>query len=157
MTSVRILAPGEQLGEPALMEVARFLAEIGPYYPNLMTWLRDTVKPGLAAGTRRIFWERDAATQTLIGVGIAKNENGERKICTLLVDEDARGSNVGYRLTYKMLDWLDTDQPHFTVSDRKWSAMRRWIAHFGFKKSDEHNGLYVPGRTEYLYNDPHYG
>lgn len=137
------------------MEVARFLAEIGPYYPNLMTWLRDKVKPGLADGTRRIFWERDPETQALVGVGIAKKTPVEKKICTLLVDEDARGSNIGYRLTYKMLEWLDTSKPHFTVSDARMPQMRRWIEHFGFMRTDRRTGLYVPGRTEYFFNDLH--
>ncbi|WP_309249038.1 MULTISPECIES: GNAT family N-acetyltransferase [Bradyrhizobium] len=128
-----------------------FLLPLSRDYPEIESWFRLKVVPGLRAGTRTLICvERQAS---LVAVGIAKHEVDERKICTVRVMPAYFGRGIGLRLFDSLLRWLDTDQPHLTVSDSKLPAFERIFERYGFRHTSSHMNLYVPGATELSYND----
>jgi hypothetical protein len=63
--------------------VLAFLLPLSADYPGIDRWFVLKVVPGLRRGTRYLLpMERDGE---LVGLGIAKKEEDERKICTVRV------------------------------------------------------------------------
>lgn len=131
-------------------EALAFLAPLSADYPDIETWFVAKVVPGLRGGTRSLLRvERDGR---LVGLGIAKNEGGERKICTLRVAPERNGRGDGLRLMDAMLAWLDEDRPHFTVAETRLPVFERIFERYGFARSWRRRGLYLPERTELGFN-----
>ncbi len=139
----------EALGA-AEAEALAFLMPLSSDYPGLAAWFAAKVAPGLRAGTRTL--HRLERGGRLTGLGIAKNEDGERKICTLRVAPERQGHGDGLRLMDAMLEWLDDDRPHFTVAEAKLPAFERIFERYRFVESWRRRGLYVPERTELGFN-----
>ncbi|WP_084306128.1 GNAT family N-acetyltransferase [Bradyrhizobium sp. ARR65] len=136
---------------PAESEALAFLLPLSRDYPDLPNWFRLKVVPGLRAGTRKLICiERQAQ---LVAVGIGKYEDSERKICTVRVAPSHFGKGFGLRLFDSLLSWLDTDQPHLTVSELKLPSFERIFDRYGFRHTSSHIGRYVPGVAEVSYNE----
>jgi hypothetical protein len=137
--------------EPNTAEALAFLLPLSADYPGLETWFRSKVVPGLKDGTRRLLRiERD---DQLAGLGIAKLEPEERKICTVRIAQSYVGRGIGLRIFDDLLKWLDTDRPHLTVNDRNLVAFTRIFDYYGFNLTSIRNGMYVPNRSELSYNE----
>lgn len=132
-------------------EALAFLLPLSREYPDIENWFRWRVVPGLRAGTRTLICVHREGR--LIGVGIGKHEAYERKICTVRVAPSYFGRGIGLRLFDSLLRWLDTDQPHLTVSEPKLPAFERIFERYNFKRTSSRLGLYVPGVAELSYND----
>lgn len=132
-------------------EVLHFLLPLSTDYPGIESWFRSKVVPGLRKQERYIHRvERDGQ---LIGVGIAKNGAKEKKICTVRVLPEHFGRGAGVRIFDSLLRWLDDDRPNLTVSEGKLQAFERIFDHYGFSETSQKNGLYVPGRFEFGFNE----
>lgn len=128
-----------------------FLLPLSDDYPSIDRWFALKVVPGLRRGTRYLLpMERDGV---LVGLGIAKNEEDERKICTVRVAPSYAGRGMGVRLFDGLLKWLDDDRPHLTVTQRKLPAFERIFDYYGFAVTSVHQGLYVPHAVELGYNE----
>jgi GNAT superfamily N-acetyltransferase len=128
-----------------------FLLPLSNDYPGIGQWYMQKVVPGLRRGTRMLLpVERDGA---LAGLGIAKNEPDERKICTVRVAPSHTGRGIGVRLFDGMLKWLNDDRPHLTVSDAKLPQFERIFDYYGFDITSTRAGLYVPDAVELGYNE----
>lgn len=137
--------------KPIEGQALAFLLPLSQDYPCIEEWFRLKVVPGLRADTRTLVCiERNGQ---IVGVGIAKHESDERKICTVRVAPSYFGRGIGPRLFDKLLTWVQTDQPHLTVSETKLPAFQRIFDRYGFKISSSHAGRYVTGITELSYND----
>jgi len=127
-----------------------FLLPLSNDYPGIDRWFAHKVVPGLRRGTRYLLpVERDG---TLVGLGIAKNEENERKICTVRVAPSYAGRGMGVRLFDGLLRWLDDDRPHLTVTRSKLPAFERIFEYYGFAVTSAQHGLYVPHAIELGYN-----
>lgn len=128
-----------------------FLLPISQSYPGFEKWYADKVVPGVMLGTRRLtIIEREGV---IAGVGIAKNELGEKKLCTIRVNAAYEGRGIGVRIFDDLLDWLGTDRPLATVSEEKMPAFERIFSRQGFVLTSVGNGVYRPGRLEYYFNE----
>ncbi len=128
-----------------------FLLPLSPDYPDIERWYHNKVIPGLRAGTRVVLpIERQGQ---LVGVGIAKKELGERKICTVRIAPSHVGRGMGMRIFERLMHWLDDDHPHLTVGAQKLPAFERIFDYYGFALSSAHPGLYVPGAVELAFNE----
>ena len=128
-----------------------FLLPLSADYPGIDRWFALKVVPGLRRGTRYLLpIERDGE---LVGLGIAKNEEDERKICTVRVAPSYAGRGMGVRLFDGLLKWLDDDQPHLTVTQGKLPAFERIFDYYGFAVTSARQGLYVPHAVELGYNE----
>ncbi|ABS65816.1 GCN5-related N-acetyltransferase [Xanthobacter versatilis] len=147
----RLSAPVEASTHVAHSEALEFLLPLSNDYPDIMNWYRRRVVPGLHNGTRHIIRaERDGR---LVGLGIAKNELGERKICTVRVSPTHHGRGIGVRLFDGLLRWLDVDKPHLTVSKDKLPQFERIFEYYGFEMTSEKFGVYTPYMSELGYNE----
>jgi hypothetical protein len=127
-----------------------FLLPLSTEYPDIAQWYMKKVVPGLSDGTRKLISvERDGS---IVGIGIAKKDPLERKICTVRVAPSYFGRGIGPRLFDGLLRWLETDRPHLTISQQKLPLFERIFDRYGFKHTSSHTGLYVPGVTEHGYN-----
>ncbi|MGU3398266.1 GNAT family N-acetyltransferase [Brucellaceae bacterium D45D] len=132
-------------------EALHFIGNLSEDYPDIQSWYVHKVVPGLRSGTRCLLpFHRDGE---LVGVGIAKNEGAERKICTVRVAPHHVGRGLGLRIFDGLLKWLDDDRPGLTVSATKLPVFERIFDWYGFKLTGTEDGLYVPGRQEIGYND----
>lgn len=157
-TSARVVVPYSRLelnSEDLLPNEAaalHFLLPLSQDYPGIEQWYRTKVIPGVRNGTRVLVnIERQG---DLVGLGIAKNEGGEHKICTVRVAPEHSGRGVGPRIFDTLLHWLDDDMPHLTVSEGRLPLFQRIFDYYGFGKTSTKAGLYVPGSIEVGFNDP---
>lgn len=128
-----------------------FLLPLSADYPGIDRWFALKVVPGLRRGTRCLLpMERDGV---LVGLGIAKNEEDERKICTVRVAPSYAGRGMGVRLFDGLLKWLDVDRPHLTVTQSRLPAFERIFDYYGFTVTSAQQGLYVPHAVELGYNE----
>jgi hypothetical protein len=132
-------------------EALTFLLPLSGDYPGFELWFRTKVIPGMRTGSRRLVrMERDG---TLVGVGIAKLDEFEKKICTVRIAQSHFGRGFGIKLFDSLLQWLNTDQPHLTVSEKKLPAFERIFEYYGFHRTSGQLGRYVPNVMEFSYND----
>jgi GNAT superfamily N-acetyltransferase len=135
-------------------EALAFLLPLSDDYPGIDRWFLVKVVPALRTGNRHMLRiERDGK---LVGVGIAKNEPDERKICTVRVAPAYANRGIGVRIFDGLLKWLDDDKPHLTVSERKLPLFERIFDYYGFNLSSARKGLYLPTACELGYNEPEY-
>lgn len=128
-----------------------FLLPLSADYPGIDRWFAQKVVPGLRRGTRYLLpMERDGV---LVGLGIAKNEADERKICTVRVAPSYAGRGMGVRMFDGLLKWLDDDRPHLTVTQSRLPAFERIFDYYGFAVTSAQQGVYVPHAVELGYNE----
>lgn len=128
-----------------------FLLPLSRDYPGIDRWFMCKVVPGLRYGTRYLLpIEREGE---LVGLGIAKSEPDERKICTVRVAPSHAGRGIGVRLFDGLLKWLDDDRPHLTVTQSRLPAFERIFDYYGFTVTSVQQGLYVPHAVELGYNE----
>ncbi len=128
-----------------------FLLPLSHDYPDIQHWFISKVVPGLHAGTRLLLpVERDGE---LVGLGIAKNDFNERKICTVRVMPNYVGRGIGPRIFEGLLRWLDNDRPHLTISEGKLLQFQRIFDYYGFNMTSTEAGRYVPDSFELGYNE----
>lgn len=138
------MRPGEE-------EALAFLLPLSEDYPGIDRWFRTKVVPGLRNGSRFLLpVERGGR---LVGLGIAKLEPDERKICTVRISPSHIGRGLGVRIFDGLLRWLDDDKPHLTVSAGKLPAFERLFDWYGFTLTSIQNGIYVPHSSEFGYNE----
>lgn len=129
-----------------------FLHALSGTYPGIETWFTQKVIPGLSRGTRHIVRvERD---DKLVGVGIAKNEDGEQKLCTIRVHPSFQNRGIGIRIIDELLEWLNTEYPLVTVCEEHIGAFNKIFAHYGFVVTSVSMDLYRPGKAEFIFNEP---
>lgn len=132
-------------------ESLEFLSYISDSYPSIDRWFINKVVPGLTNGTRKLFIYR--RNEKVVALCIAKKTDKELKICTVRVIPEFAGKGLGVKLFKDAMNWLGTDKPHLTVSEDRLSDFTRIFEYFGYKLTSTHNGLYLPGKVEYFYNE----
>lgn len=132
-------------------ESLAFLVPLSDDYPEISFWFLRKVVPGEYRGNRHILrLERDGR---LAALGIAKNELGEKKICTVRVHPHFVGRGLGIRVFEHLLNWLQVDKPHLTVSKEKLPVFQRIFDHYGFVQSFAIPNMYREGSIELGYNE----
>ena len=100
-----------------LYEMTDFICED---YPKHKSWFYQKHLPATLienSGRDIIFAYND--DKKLCGTSFIKQDEEEKKICTLFVSPDARGLGVGTALVEKSMQILDTTKPMITIADYK--------------------------------------
>jgi len=63
------------------------------------------------------------------------------------------GRGIGLRIFDGLLRWLDTDHPYLTVNEEKFPAFERIFDSYGFTRTSVKSGLYVPNKSEFMFNE----
>ncbi|MDI9849978.1 N-acetyltransferase [Rhodoblastus sp. 17X3] len=135
----------------AELEALAFVLPLSPDYPDIRSWFVEKVVPGLRCGSRHIV--RIDRNNKIVALGIAKAEE-ETKICTVRVAPEFAGRGMGIRVFENLMSWLGTDRPLATVSENKLADFQRIFDHYGYRLTSVHTGLYRPGRSEFVFNEP---
>lgn len=138
------------VGPDTLIRCREQLSYLETIYPGFRHWFDSKVQPGIDAGTRYLdVIEHD---EKLAGIVIAKNEDEEKKLCTVWVHPDFRGRGIGIRLIRAACLWLGTDRPLASVSEANHAPVDKLLKKLGFL----HTSSKVNPKTgliEHFYNE----
>jgi len=126
------------------------LSHLEQIYPGFRAWYFERVVPAVALGTRFVTVRRESGIP--IGVAIAKDEGGERKLCTLWVRDGCRGRGIARALADEAFDWLGDRRPLFTVPEERMSEFLPLVTGWQFGEPVRHDSLYRDGRCEFVFN-----
>lgn len=132
-------------------EALCFLLPLSADYPEIRHWYLSKVVPDLRVGQRILLPVRRSGV--LVGLGIAKNDGVERKICTVRVLPTYENKGIGVRIFDKLLHWVGTDRPNLTVSQGNLPKFRRLFDYYGFSETSAIEGLYQPKSWEFGFNE----
>lgn len=141
----------EIMMRPLEAEALSFLLPLSTDYPGIEQWFSTKVVPGLRDESRTLL--RVERQGELVGLGIAKKEHNERKICTVRVAPSHVGRGIGVRIFDSLLKWLDEDKPLLTVNDNKLPIFERIFDYYGFNLTSHIKGLYLPSSVELGFNE----
>ena len=122
-------------------------------YPKHKSWfyqkhLPATLQPNSG---RDIIFAHDQ-DGFLYGTSFVKEDDMEKKICTLFVDENSRGLGVGTALVEKSMEVLGTTKPMITLADYKLPMFEGLIEKYGWVQTQEVTGLYNDKSAELVFN-----
>lgn len=137
-----------------LMAIYASLQEAGVplLYPDFRSWFFGKVAPGLETSERFIVVADIKGA--LAGVAICKRSVNERKLCTLWVQREMRERGVAGALARRAFNWLETDQPLFTVPEEKTPEFGQLVRSWNFSAPVIYQDLYRTEKAEYVYNGP---
>jgi len=126
------------------------LSGLETIYPRFGVWFRIRVVDGLEAGTRRLFLS--SCGDRLSAVVIAKRDDLERKLCTIWVDPDHRGSGLATRLIDEASDWLEETHPLLTVPQERIAEFLPLVRSRDFALTQALRSYYREDAIEYVFN-----
>ena len=131
-------------------QLFNFLSGLETWYPDFPQWyVRLFAGDDLAAG-REIFLCIHAGK--IAGVIILKKSDDEKKICTIRVAPQYQRRGIGTKLMETGIRWLSCEKPLITVNEKAFPQYEKLLSKFGFVKTQETPGYYVPELVEYVYN-----
>lgn len=132
----------------------KYTEELEQLYPDFENWFLTRVKPGLRAAIpeRELILLMDPDKGAVAGFAILKKTNEESKICTFRISEGWRNDGAGRKLMRACFEYLGTDKPLITVSEKCKSSFEKIFEQFDFVQTQELRDLYVVGSKEYVYN-----
>lgn len=132
------------------MQLFDFLSDLKTWYPEFPQWYaRLFVGDDLVAG-REIFLCMVAGK--IAGAIILKKSDVEKKICTIRVAPQYQHLGIGTKLMESGICWLSCEKPLITVNEKAFPQYEKLFSKFGFVKTQERRGYYVPRLMEYVYN-----
>lgn len=129
---------------------AASLRDVAAFYPGFDSWFWLKVVPGAADGKR--FVDTITRGSQVVAVAISKKDGSERKLCTLFVEEGARGQGHGTALLERACGWLGTDKPTATIAEERLGDFASIIERMRWVKTSELRSAYRQGKTEFVYN-----
>ena len=127
-----------------------FLSDLEAWYPDFPQWYaRLFVGDDLKAG-REIFLCMVAGK--IAGAIILKKSDVEKKICTIRVAPQYQYLGIGTVLMEAGIRRLSCEKPLITVNEKAFPQYEKLFSKFGFVRTQERHGYYVPRLMEYVYN-----
>lgn len=125
-----------------------FLRSIDRYYPEISDWFVNSVVPGLESGSSVLLLAKD--NQRVVGMALGKSGQEKKLRC---LRTDGSYSGLGIRLLDRMIEEIETDKPHCTVSEELLHGYSRIFTNrYGFDLSHVSKGQYRAGKLEYHFN-----
>lgn len=133
-----------------LYEMTDFICED---YPKHKSWFYYKHLPAtlIENSGRDIIFAYDI-DKKLYGTSFIKQDEEEKKICTLFVSPDARGLGVGTALVEKSMQILGTTKPMITIADYKLPMFQGLIKKYNWDQTQVVSGLYNDHAKELVYN-----
>lgn len=120
-------------------------------YPNHFSWYWEKTVPAIFRGTRNILIA--TVNKKVAGVAFLKKEDGENKICTLLVLDEYRGYGIATKLLEESFNYLETTKPLISIADYKLDQFSAIIKKYGWKQTQIlNNGYYNDTSREIVFN-----
>jgi len=131
--------------------IYNFTYDLYKDYPNYFKWYWTKVVPGVIERTREIM----IATMgnDYAGIIIVKNENGERKICTLFIAPKYRNQGIASILVHEAVNYLGTTKPLITIPEYKLEQFASIIENYGWEQTQVlEKGYYSSTSRELVFN-----
>ncbi len=121
-------------------------------YPKHKSWFYQKHLPATLTPNsgRDIIFASD--NDTIYGTAFLKEDEIEKKICTLFVSENSRGLGIGSKLVEKAIEMLGTTKPMITIADYKLPMFEPMIKKYGWEQTQVVEGLYNDRSKELVYN-----
>lgn len=109
-------------------------------YPEYYKWFYSKNIPRIINGTGEIIFYLDGLT--IVGLSILKKDELEKKICTLLINEEYRKKGYSKLLLESSFDYLGTDKPLITIPTKRIEEFNKIITAYNWQESNRHNNYY---------------
>lgn len=109
-------------------------------YPEYYKWYYNKNIPRIITGTGEIIFYLDGLT--VAGLTILKKDDFEKKICTLLINEEYRKKGYSKLLLESSFDYLKTDKPLITIPTKRINEFNKIITAYNWQECDRHNNYY---------------
>lgn len=120
-------------------------------YPNYFNWYWTKMVPAILNGTREILV--CIIDKKIAGVVLLKNEEGEAKICALLILEEYQNMNVDGALLKKAFSFLGTTKPLITIAQHNLKRYGHLIARYEWEQTQIlDKGYYNNTSREFVFN-----
>lgn len=109
-------------------------------YPEYLKWFYGKCIPRILDNKGDVLFSLDGFM--LKGLLIYKNDESEKKICTLYVDEPYRNKNLGTVLIENSISILETEQPIISIPKNNLSQFEYYINRYNWKEKKTDNNIY---------------
>lgn len=119
-------------------------------YPDYKKWFFEKLIKNIGNKKREIIFITDK-NNDVIAMSALKNENNEKKICTLYIKENFRSLGFGSKLIEQSFKFLETTKPLITFSEEKLPMFNGFIKKYNwelYEKNDSYGNTY----SELCYN-----
>lgn len=133
------------------MRIKIFLKKLVYEYNNFEEWFSQLFISDILLKNDReiIICECD---YQLAGDAILKNDDIEKKICTLRVAKRFQKQGIGQHLMELSFEWLNDDKPLITIHNSKKHEFNKLFKRYNFELEEKKWGYYRLFRTELVYN-----
>ena len=122
-------------------------------YPNYKEWYFKKQLPAIASNERNILFVRNPKNiNEIIAMSCLKNNNQEKKICTLYVSDKYRNLGIGTLILEESIKWLKTTKPLITLTDYKLELFLPIIKKYDWKLTEVIENFYNDETKELCYN-----
>ena len=122
-------------------------------YPKYKSWFYKKHLPATLTehSGRDVIFAYDH-NEKLYGTSFIKQDEIEKKICTLFVSPESRGLGVTTALVEKSMQILGTTKPMITLADYKLKMFEGLIKKYNWEQTQIVTGLYNDHSKELVYN-----
>ena len=132
-------------------KIYSFLFMLNFEYPNFKKWYVSLYSlEGLLNKEREILL--CTIDDSIAGVLILKNNEVEKKICTLRVSPRYQGLGIGSTLIEKSFEFFNDDKPLITIHISKYHEFKKLFERYNFSLEQQAQGYYGLLRSELSYN-----
>ena len=117
-------------------------------YPEYYKWFYNKNIPRVINGTGEIVFYLDGLT--VAGLTILKKDDLEKKICTLMINEEYRKKGYSKMLLESSFDYLGTDKPLITIPTKRLDEFNKIITAYEWQEAKRHNNYYS---EEVIFNE----
>jgi predicted GNAT family acetyltransferase len=111
-------------------DIARIIYSFGGTYPDIKSWFRDKVIPGLYSGERTMLYV--PGHNGIMALAILKDSPQEKKICTFYVSPEVRGKGLAQALFQESFAKLKTAKPLISVPESALKHFNKYIVQYKF-------------------------
>lgn len=133
-----------------IKKIYDFTDFINNSYPMHKRWFFEKLIPNIGNKTREILFITNSEDD-IIALSALKNEEIEKKICTLYVDKSFQGLGLGSKLVENSVNFLGTTKPLVTFSEDKLHMFQKFISKYHWELCEKVN-IYGNGHLELCYN-----
>lgn len=145
----------KKLDSPSQIDLSRkiysFLFILNFEYPNFKKWYRSLYTiDGLLKENREIVLCKKC--DEILGVMILKQDENEKKICSLRVAPMYQRLGIGSSLLEKSFEFFNDDKPLITIHISKYYEFKKLFERYSFSLEQQVQGYYGLLRSELSYN-----
>ena len=131
-----------------IYDMSKFLNDI---YPGYEKWFFEKQLNGCHTELRNIFFVKNEEGK-VVGFTCLKKYENEKKICTILVDEEYRRKGIGTLLFEEAMKYLETPKPLITFPEDRAKMFESFIKKYEWELTDVLTDAYNQGIKEFCYN-----